>query len=90
MFRKIAIIPSFLSIIVIFSLLICKYFNSPSIFLLIIIITSIFYQKDTKKKNNKNSNFEDTLINLSKFIIITGIFGYIVVRIVGLFFSGFN
>jgi len=62
----------------------------PTIFLLIIIIASILYQIDFNKKNNKNSNFEETLINLSRFIIISGIFGYVSVRIVGLFVNKFN
>jgi len=61
----------------------------PKIFLLIIIIASILYQIDFKK-NNKNSNYEETLINLSRFIIISGIFGYVSVRIVGLFVNKFN
>jgi len=62
----------------------------PKIFLLIIIMASILYQIDFNKKNNKNSNFEETLINLSRFIIISGIFGYVSVRIVGLFVNKFN
>lgn len=90
MFKRIAIIPSFFSCIVITSIVICKYLHTPKILLSIIIIICIFYQIDTNKKNNKNSNFEDALINLSKFIIIIGISGYIVVRIVGLLFSGFD
>lgn len=90
MFTSIAIMPFTLSIIVIVSIVICKYSNSPNILLLIIILASIFYQIDTNKKNNKNYYFAETLINLSKFIIITGILGYIGVKIVGLFFSGFD
>ena len=39
---------------------------------------------------NKKSNFEETLINLSRFIIISGIFGYVSVRIIGLFVNNFN
>jgi len=62
----------------------------PKIFLLIIIIASILYQIEFNKKNNKNSNYEETLINLSRFIIISGIFGYVSVRIVGLFVNKFN
>lgn len=90
MFRAIALIPSFLSIVVIVSVAICKYFNSSKILLVVIILASIFYQIDTNKINNKNYNFEETLINVSKFIIITGGLGYIVAKIVGLFLSGFN
>jgi hypothetical protein len=90
MFGSISIIPSFLSIIVIASLVLCKYLNSPSFFLLAVIVTSIFYQKETNRKNNRNYNFEETLVSVSKFIIMTGILGYIVVRIVGLFLPGFD
>jgi hypothetical protein len=57
---------------------------------LVIILVSIYYQRDTKRKNNKVDNFEETLINISKFIIVSGILGYIVVRIVGLFLPGFD
>ncbi len=90
MFRSITIMPSVLGIIVITSIVLCKYFNSPKIFLLTIILVSIFYQRDTNRKNNKTDNFEETLINISKFIIVAGILGYIVVRIVGLFLPGFD
>jgi hypothetical protein len=90
MFQAIEIMPFFLSIIVIVSLVFCKYFHTPLIFLLVVSLATIFYQRDTNRKNNKSGNFEDTLINISKFIITTGILGYIVVRIVGLFLTGFN
>jgi len=90
MLRSIASIPSLLGIIIIITIIIGKYFNSPTIFLLTIILVSIFYQRDTNRKNNKTDNFEETLINVSKFIIVAGILGYIVVRIVGLFLPGFD
>lgn len=90
MFSSIATRPSVLGIIVIAAIILCKYFNSPKIFLLVVILTSIFYQKYTNRKKDKADNFEETLINLSKFIIVTGILGYIVVRIVGLFLPGFD
>lgn len=89
MFKTIALIPSFLSIVVIVSVVICKYFNSPTIYLLVVILTSILYKINTDKKNDK-TNFVETVINLAKFIIITGILAYIGVKIVGLFFSGFE
>ena len=89
MLRSIRFIPFCLCLIVVTSIIVCKYFNMPKIFLLIIIIASILYQIDFKK-NNKNSNYEETLINLSRFIIISGIFGYVSVRIVGLFVNKFN
>jgi hypothetical protein len=72
------------------SITICKYFNSPTIFLLIVVLASILYQGNKNKKKNETDNFEESLINISKFIIFTGIPGYIVVRIVGFFFPGFN
>ena len=90
MLRSIRFIPFCLCLIVATSIIVCKYFNMPKIFLLIIIIASILYQIEFNKKNNKNSNYEETLINLSRFIIISGIFGYVSVRIVGLFFNKFN
>ena len=90
MLRSIASIPSILGIIVIISIIIAKYINSPIIFILTIILISILYQRDMNRKNNKTDNFEETLINVSKFIILVGILGFIVVRIVGLFLPGFN
>jgi hypothetical protein len=86
MLKSISFIGYSLGSIVIISIVACKYFHSPKIFLLIIILTSIYYQIDTNKNNNKTYNFEETLINVSKFIIIVGILGYGVVRIIGLFF----
>ena len=90
MFRSIAIMPSILGIIVIAAIVICKYFNTPTIFLLIVILTSIFYQRDTNKKNSKTDIFEETLVNLSKFIILSVFFGCIIVRILGLFLPDFG
>jgi hypothetical protein len=90
MFESIAIRPFFFSALFIASLVICKYFHTPIIFLLIVILMTIFYQTDTNKKYNITYNFEDTLINISKFIIISGILGYLVVTIVGFFLPGFN
>jgi len=90
MLRSIASAPYILGIIVVISIIICKYFNTPIIFLVSIILVSIYYQRYTNKINNKADNFEETLINVSKFIIVSGILGYIVVRIVGLFLPGFD
>jgi hypothetical protein len=90
MLNSIGLIPFILSFIVTLSIVICKYFNSPKIFLLVFIIISIFYQINSNKRNNKTMIFEDTMINLSKFIIVSGIFGYVVSRIIGLFLAGFN
>lgn len=86
--------PFILGIIIIVTIVICKYINrpliSPLILLLIIAIVCTLYQLDTNKKSNIKANYEDILINLSKFVIITGVSGYIVIRIVGIFFSGFD
>jgi len=90
MLRSIASIRSIIGIIVIISIIVCKYFNSPNIFLLTIILVSIYYKKDSNSKNNNTDNFEEILIKLSKFLIVSVIFGYIVVRIVGLFLPGFD
>jgi hypothetical protein len=86
MFQSVAKMPVFLAGAVIVSLVLCKYFYSPKIFLLIVILVSIFYQKNMNKTNDKTYNLEDKLINNAKFIIITGFLGYIVVRIIGIFF----
>jgi hypothetical protein len=83
-------VPSILSIIVIASIILSKYFNKPTIYLLIIILVSILYQLNINKRSDKEVDLEDKLINLSKFIIITGVAGYIVVRIIGLFLPDFN
>jgi hypothetical protein len=90
MFSSLTLMPSVLGIIVIAALFLCKYANTPEIFFLVVILTAIFYQRDTNKKNNKTDDFEETLINVSKFIIVTGILGFIIVRILGLFLPGFD
>ena len=89
MLKSIGLIPSLLGFVIIISIVICKYFNVPNIFLLIIIFISIIYYNNYKK-NNKNINIEETIINFSKFFIVSGILGYVVVRVIGLFFSGFD
>jgi 1,4-dihydroxy-2-naphthoate octaprenyltransferase len=90
MLRSLALAPSLPGTILIAAIVFCKYSNSPIIFLLIVLLTSIYYQRDTYNKNNKADNFEESLINMSKFIIVTGILGYVVVRIMGLFLPGFD
>ena len=90
MFAMITFMPSFLGLIVIFSIIFCKYSNRPKLLISIIILTTIFYYSDMKKKNKIDGSFDEVIINLSKFIIVTGILGYIAVRIVALFHSGFN
>lgn len=82
--------PSVLGIVVIASLVLCKYFNSATIFLLVVLLASILYQRETNRRNQRTDNIEEILINVSKFIIITGIIGFIVIRIVRLFFPGFD
>lgn len=86
--------PKFLKFLLVFiviiSIFISKYFNSLIIFLPIIFLTSTFYQIESNKQNNNAFNFEDKLINVSIFIIYSGILGYIFVRIMGLFIEGLN
>jgi hypothetical protein len=89
MFKPTLITPSLLSFIVIVSIVLSKYLNNPGLFLLAVLLTSIFYQKDIKKKNNMNFNFEETLINLSKFIILSVGLGCIISKILGLFLLDF-
>jgi hypothetical protein len=79
-----------LGFIVIISISLSKYFNSLFIFLPTIFLISIFYQMESNKQNNAVFNFEETLINLSKFIIYCVIFGYVLARIIGLFVAGFS
>jgi hypothetical protein len=90
MLRSLTLGPVVLGIIIIAALVICKYFNTPELFLVILVLASIFYQRDTNQKNHKTHNFEETLINVSKFIIVTGILGYVVAKVVGLFLPGFD
>ena len=90
MFSSVAIMPSVLGFVVIASLVLCKYFNSATIFFLVVLLASILYQRETNRRNQRIDNIEEILINVSKFIIITGIIGFIVIRIVGLFFPGFD
>jgi hypothetical protein len=89
MFRSITIKSSFLSIIVIASIVLCKYFNLPKILLLVVLLASILFQIDSNKTTDKNYNFEEILINLSKFIILSVIFGCIITKILGLFLPDF-
>jgi hypothetical protein len=90
MLKSIRFIPFALGFIIVTSIIVCKYFNSPKIFLIIVILASAYYQKDSNRKNGEKDNFEDTLINVSRFIIFSGIFGYVAVRIIGLFVNGFD
>lgn len=90
MLKSIRLIPLALGLIIVTSIMVCKYFHSPKIFLLIVLLAAIYYQKDSDRKNDEKSRFEDTLINVSKFIILSGILGYMVVKIVGLVVAGFD
>jgi hypothetical protein len=71
-------------------MVVCKYYHSPKVFLLIMILTLIFYQKNTGGVNHRVDNFEGILVNVSKFIIVTGILGVIVVRILFFIFPEVN
>jgi len=89
MLGSIAVMPFFLGIIVIASIILCKYFDSPKLFLLVILLASILYQRDCNRENNKNYNYEETLINVSKFILLSVVFGCIIAKILGLFLPDF-
>ena len=90
MFNSIPLLPAVPGVIVVGTLIVSKYFQEPVSFLLIAFAASILYQWETNRKNKKTGNFEETLINVSKFIIVTGISGYLVLRIIGLFVPGFD
>jgi hypothetical protein len=88
--NSIPLLPAVLGVIVVSSLIAGKYFQKPVIFLVIVIVAAILYQRESNRKNKHTDNFEETLINVSKFIIVTGISGYLVLRIIGLFVPGFD
>lgn len=90
MARSLKSIKFLLGFMVIISIITSKYFNSLLIFLPILFLSSIFYHIETNKRRNKVVNYEDILINISEFIIYTGILGYVLVRIIGYFIEGFN
>jgi hypothetical protein len=79
-----------LGFLVVVSLVIGKYFEKPLIFLLIVVLASVLYQRETNRRNQRTDNFAETLINVSKFIMVSGISGYLVTRIMKLFLPGFN
>jgi hypothetical protein len=89
-FNSIPLLPAVLGVIVAGTLIVSKYFQEPVIFLVIVVVAAILYQRETNWKNKKTGNFEETLINVSIFIIVTGISGYLVMRIIGLFVPGFD
>ncbi len=86
----ITFLPFFWGCIIVISLVICKYYNSPKVLLIFIIMSSFFYQVVTNRKNNKVYDIDEVLINISQFIIISGIMGYLVVKIIGHLLSGFD
>jgi hypothetical protein len=90
LFNSIALPPAVLGLIVVVSLVISKYFQKPVVFFLIVILASILYQRKTNRENQRTDNFEETLINVSKFIIVTGILGYLAIRIMGFILPGFD
>lgn len=86
--RSTTFLKYLLGFIVIISIFTAKYFNSLIIFLPTIFLTSILYQMKFNKQNNNVLNFEEKLINVSKFIVYFGILGYVFVRIMGFFIEG--
>jgi hypothetical protein len=79
-----------LGIIVIISIIICKYFNIAKTFLLIMALVLMLYQRNINKMHNNTIKLEDTVVNISQFVIIAGVFGVVVSKIVGFFLIGFN
>ena len=86
----IRIIPIILGLAVVASIVICKFYATPTIFFLVLILSSFFYQVATNRAHNKLHNFSETLINISQFIIIAGVLGFLAAKITGFFLPGFN
>jgi hypothetical protein len=82
--------PLVLGFLVVVSLVVSKYFEFSSPFILTVVLASILYQRETNRQNNRIDTVEETLINVSKFIIITGLIGYIALRMISLFLPGFE
>jgi hypothetical protein len=80
--------PLVLGFMVIVSLVVSKYYKLPILFFLSVVLASLLYQRVTNREKQRTENVEETLINVSKFIIITGILGYITLRLMNLFFPG--
>ena len=90
MFNSSARMPLVLGFLVVVSLVVSKYFEFSSLFFLTVVLASILYQRETNRQNNRTDTVEETLINVSKFIIVTGIIGYIALRMISLFLPGFE
>lgn len=86
----ITFMPYFLGCIVVASLVVCKYIHGSAYFILSLVLCCYLLQKNNNKTSNKIYNYDDIIINMSQFIIISGIIGYIVVKIIGVFVSGFE
>jgi hypothetical protein len=82
--------PLVLGFLVVVALIVSKYFEFSSLYFLTVVLASILYQRETNRQNNRTDTIEETLINVSKFIIVTGITGYIALRMISLFFPGFE
>jgi hypothetical protein len=90
LFNSSARMPLVLGFLVVVSLVVSKYFEFSSLFFLTVVLASILYQRETNRQNNRTDTVEETLINVSKFIIVTGIIGYIALRMISLFLPGFE
>lgn len=82
--------PFLFGCLVVVSVVLCKYFHSPKILVLAIFLSSYIYQKITDKENNIVNSFEGKVINISQFIIVSGIVGFVVVKILGFLLPGFD
>jgi hypothetical protein len=79
-----------LGIIVIIGISISKYLQIPKIYMVVVILASVFYLRDYNNKKSIKISIEDKITKLSQFIIITGIIGIIIVKILGVFLEKFN
>jgi Holliday junction resolvase len=59
-------------------------------FLLSIILLSYVYQTVAKRKYNKVYIHDEALLNITRFIIISGIVAFLIVKIIGFLLPGFD
>lgn len=78
-------VPIILGAITIISVIIAKYMQSPEIFILTVFITSYLYHKYTTPKDAAKLDFDSKVVNIAKFIIIVGVIGVALVKILELF-----
>lgn len=79
-----------LGLIVIVGIIVSKYLQIPEVVLIVMALTSLLYLRTFYGQEIINNNFMYLLIKLSHFIIIIGIFGFIIVKIMGVFLDAFD